>query len=362
MSTLTSTSSERAALLAMAGNLARRELRARGADLDRCDEAAIAECWRSIVDVGVDRALLSERHGGVELSVGDLLAVIEELAAGDGGIAMCVLLSNAALARLDEAVLAEIPDGARWTLAPVAADARPSFSDGRLDGSLGWVLGACGADGMVLLVDRPTPATWAVRLDAAGVQAKRDRTQMGLRAAAAASVELAGAAAVEVSDAQASSVAMTTANTVALLRAGVAAIARGVARRAYELALEYAEARRQGGVAIVEHEAVADMLSAMAVRLACDTRVLVAPDGLHISPAAALAAKIAATDASVATTTDAVQVFGGTGYMVETGVEKLMRDAKYCQLFPEPNWIAHAELMSVELRNSVAASTRSAAA
>jgi alkylation response protein AidB-like acyl-CoA dehydrogenase len=43
-----------------------------------------------------------------------------------------------------------------------------------------------------------------------------------------------------------------------------------------------------------------------------------------------------------------VQVFGGTGYMVETGIEKLMRDAKYCQLFPEPNWVAHDEMMRIE--------------
>ncbi len=43
-----------------------------------------------------------------------------------------------------------------------------------------------------------------------------------------------------------------------------------------------------------------------------------------------------------------MQVFGGTGYMVETGVEKLMRDAKYCQLFPECNWVAHDELMRSE--------------
>ena len=57
---------------------------------------------------------------------------------------------------------------------------------------------------------------------------------------------------------------------------------------------------------------------------------------------------VAATDAAVASTTDAVQVFGGTGYMVETGIEKLMRDAKYCQLFPEPNWVAHDELMRSE--------------
>jgi alkylation response protein AidB-like acyl-CoA dehydrogenase len=100
--------------------------------------------------------------------------------------------------------------------------------------------------------------------------------------------------------------------------------------------------------AITEPEAGTDMLSAMAVRLACLPQLAAGPDGLQTAPSQAPAAKIAATDAAVATTTDAVQVFGGTGYMVETGVEKLMRDAKYCQLFPEPNWVAHAELLRLE--------------
>jgi alkylation response protein AidB-like acyl-CoA dehydrogenase len=85
----------------------------------------------------------------------------------------------------------------------------------------------------------------------------------------------------------------------------------------------------------------------MAVRLACWPQIA-ADHGSKIDQAQALAAKIAATDAAVASTTDAVQVFGGTGYMVETGIEKLMRDAKYCQLFPEPNWVAHDELMRPE--------------
>jgi hypothetical protein len=47
-------------------------------------------------------------------------------------------------------------------------------------------------------------------------------------------------------------------------------------------------------------------------------------------------------------TTNAVQVFGGTGYMAESGHEKPMRDAEYCQRFPEPNWVAHDEPMHSE--------------
>ena len=52
----------------------------------------------------------------------------------------------------------------------------------------------------------------------------------------------------------------------ALVRCGIAAIAAGLARRAHDVALRYARARIQGGVRIIEHGAVADMLAAMAVR------------------------------------------------------------------------------------------------
>src|ERR1035437_6034354 len=134
---------------------------------------------------------------------------------------------------------------------------------------------------------------------------------------------------------------LSNCDTETVLRAGTAAIARGIARRAYEMAMEYANARRQTGVAIIEHGAVSDLLGAMAVRLAI-------PLPTSAGETQALAAKIVQTDAAVATTTDAVQVFGGTGYIRETGVEKLMRDAKYCQLFPEPNWVAQDELMRLE--------------
>jgi alkylation response protein AidB-like acyl-CoA dehydrogenase len=72
------------------------------------------------------------------------------------------------------------------------------------------------------------------------------------------------------------------------------------------------------------------------------------PLAVPASATQALALKIAVTDAAVRSTTDAVQVFGGAGYMHDTGVEKLMRDAKYCQLFPEPNWAAQDELVHRE--------------
>ncbi|MGC2373594.1 MAG: acyl-CoA dehydrogenase family protein [Solirubrobacteraceae bacterium] len=334
---------ERAEIRAMARELARRELTPRAAALDAGGHDVLAECWDLLVELGLDRALLDEQHAGAGLGVPDLLASIEELAVGDGGIAMCVLLCNAALATLADEQLADVPAGTRWTLVPAASGKEVTIPEGKIDGKVVCALGAHGADGLVVLLDGPEPAALAIGASAVGSRLERDVAQMGLRAAPAASLELA-----DVDCAPASGGAVSIAGALALLRAGTAAIAHGIARRAYEMALEYAHARQQGGVAIIEHDAVSDMLSAMAVRLACWPEIATDTAGLAIDEAHALAEKIAATDAAVASTTDAVQVFGGTGYMVETGIEKLMRDAKYCQLFPEPNWTAQDELMRSE--------------
>ncbi len=369
-----SSAAERAEIRTMARELARRELLPRAASLDAGGKDAFAECWRLLVELGLDRMLLDEQHGGAGLDVCDLLATIEELAVGDGGVAMCVLLCNAALATLADEQLSEVPWGARWALVPASAGTELTLSDGALDGRLECALGAHGAHGLVILLDGPAPVALAVDTGAPGLRLERDPAQMGLRAAPAGTLELEGVACLpralwvrpsgcapapdgsedssNVSDGSAE--AMSAAGAWALLHAGSAAIADGIARRAHEMALEYAHARQQGAVAIIEHDAVSDMLSAMTVRLACRPPIDVDAAGLAIDGAhpeghrQSLAVKITATDAAVATTTDAVQVFGGTGYMIETGIEKLMRDAKYCQLYPQPNWVAHDELMRSE--------------
>lgn len=324
------TAIERAELLAVARELARHELIPRASELDAGDPATVAQRWRQIAQLGFDRALLDESCGGAGIDERDFLAVVEEVAVGDGGVALSVLLSNAALVTLEPDELALIDEGARWVLVPVRPGTELTTSQGRLDIHVPSALGAFDADGIVLLSDRLAPI--AIRADAPELERRRDRAQMGLRAAPAAAIALSGIKAVsEVADAGG-------VQRLTLLRAGVAAIACGIARRAYEMALDYAQARHQGGVPIIAHDAVADMLAAMAVRLGASL-----PTALDDTQA--LAAKITHTNAAVATTTDAVQVFGGIGYMRETGGEKLMRDAKYCQLFPEPNWIAQQELL-----------------
>jgi hypothetical protein len=344
---------EREQVVAVAREMGRRELAPSTLELDERRPGVLDAAWGSVTEVGFDRARLGVDDGGVGLDPGSLLLCLEEIAAGDGGVAMLVLLANAALAAMPAEMAVRIGETERWALVPAPPEELPTGArvevvagpgDGTVVlGALSPALGALGADGIVVVERGAEPTVLALPAGTAGLRIEACGPQLGLRAAATARISLSGAAA-EIALPPAEAVA-AAADSLTLLRAGAAAIARGVARRAYELALAYAETRVQGGVAIVEHDAVRDMLAAMAVRLAATP----SPLGAEAGEVAALAAKVAATDAAVATTTDAVQVFGGAGYMHETGVEKLMRDAKYLQLWPEPNWMAR-DLIVAALR------------
>jgi alkylation response protein AidB-like acyl-CoA dehydrogenase len=136
---------------------------------------------------------------------------------------------------------------------------------------------------------------------------------------------------------------------MSVTRTPVATIALGIARAAYDRALDYAMERVQGGKPIVHHQTVQLMLADMLIRVE-------AARGLVWKSAAATAAgkpslklasmaKTFASDAAVANATDAIQVLGGNGYMHEYGVEKLLRDAKLTQIYEGTNQINRFEIM-----------------
>ena len=131
--------------------------------------------------------------------------------------------------------------------------------------------------------------------------------------------------------------------TLDAARAGVAALATGVARRALELATEYAQKRIQFGKPIAEQQAIQFMLADMAMQVEA-SRLLswyaawLTDQGLPNSKESAMA-KCFASDVAMRVTTDAVQIFGGYGYMRDYPVEKLMRDAKLLQIYEGTNQI-----------------------
>jgi len=111
-------------------------------------------------------------------------------------------------------------------------------------------------------------------------------------------------------------------------RLGVAAAALGVARAALEYATEYAVERRQFDQSIAEFGAIREKLAGMACRIAA-ARALVHEAGRRpANPSLAAMAKLGACQAAVWAADEAVQVFGGYGYMRDYPVEKLMRDAQ----------------------------------
>ncbi len=111
------------------------------------------------------------------------------------------------------------------------------------------------------------------------------------------------------------------------------AIFTGVAQAAYDLALEYAHERKQGGVPIIRHQNVAYRLFHMARKVEAAralTRRVVLFNNTADTPAlqAGMMAKVTATQTAFEVASDALQMFGGNGLTREHPVEKIMRDAR----------------------------------
>jgi acyl-CoA dehydrogenase len=120
-------------------------------------------------------------------------------------------------------------------------------------------------------------------------------------------------------------------------RPGVAAMAVGIARAAFEFATEYSKERVQFGVPIAMHQAIQFLIADMATdveagRLLTWQSAVLLDQGRRNTLASSHAKRFAA-DAAMKVATDAVQVYGGYGFIKEYPVEKLMRDAKIMQLY-----------------------------
>ncbi len=120
-------------------------------------------------------------------------------------------------------------------------------------------------------------------------------------------------------------------------RPGVAAAAVGVARRAMELAIAYARERTTFGLPLAEHQAIGFKIAQMAMEITAARHLTwhaawLADHGQRNTLEASYA-KCFAADTVMRVTTEAVQVFGGYGYMKDYPVEKLMRDAKVFQIY-----------------------------
>ena len=120
-------------------------------------------------------------------------------------------------------------------------------------------------------------------------------------------------------------------------RPDIGAGACGLMRRAMEESIAYAMERKTFGVPIAEHQMVQAMIAEMGIKYEA-TRLLVLKAAWQIdnggrNSLVASYSKAFGADSAMQVATDAVQVFGGNGYITEYPVEKLMRDAKILQIY-----------------------------
>jgi acyl-CoA dehydrogenase len=125
--------------------------------------------------------------------------------------------------------------------------------------------------------------------------------------------------------------------TLDYARPSVAALAVGVARAAFELAMQYSKERVQFGAPIAMNQAIHFLLADMAMdieaaRLLTYKGAWLLDEGKRNTKESSFA-KAYAADLAMRVTTDAVQIYGGYGYMRDYPVEKLMRDAKLLQIY-----------------------------
>lgn len=135
-----------------------------------------------------------------------------------------------------------------------------------------------------------------------------------------------------------------TMKTFDVSRPGVAAQAVGIAQGALDLALKYAKERQQFGKSISSFQGIQWMLADMATQIEAARALvysvarLIDSGNTSVSKESAMA-KLFASDVAMRVTTDAVQIFGGYGYMRDYPIEKYMRDAKITQIYEGTNQI-----------------------
>jgi butyryl-CoA dehydrogenase len=140
-------------------------------------------------------------------------------------------------------------------------------------------------------------------------------------------------------------------------RIGIAAQSVGIARAAYEAALSYARERVVFGKAIIDHQAVGFRIAAMATRIETARQMVLHAAALTAAGLPSLMeacmAKLVASEAAEWVCSEAIQTFGGYGYITDFPVERLYRDARVCRIYEGTNDIQHLVILrEIQKRHS----------
>ena len=314
-------------------------------------------------ELGLTTMSSPEAYGGSQLTVLEETLVAEELAWGCGGIAMAILVHNGAalplvlggnesqkrhwLGRLADGEITALcmtEPAAGSDVAGIQTTARREGQQYILNGTKTFISGATVAGWFTVLANtdphnpRHGLSAFIVDSDTPGVSVGRPLEKMGQNASDTAEVVF-------------DNVRIPVGNRIGLEGDGFmlmmkfleksrpvfAAMAVGMARRAMEESIKYASERKSMGKPIYKHQAVGHMIADMAIqieaaRLLVRKAAMIADEGQSNIAEAAMA-KAFAADMAMKVCTDAIQVFGGYGYMREYPVEKLLRDVKVCQIY-----------------------------
>ena len=356
---------EQRELRALAREFAEKEIRPKAAEYD-VQQTHPADIIAKAHEVGFMNAHIPEELGGPGLPGFEGMLIGEELSWGCSGVAVSIVgntlgagpvlvAGNDEQKRdwlpplLDEPILCSFalsePD-AGSDVARIKTTAVRHGDEYVLNGSKMFITNAGHAAWSVVFASTDKSrghkglSAFVVPMDAAGVTIEKHLDKMGQRATDTSAFALADvkvpAANLLGGEGDGFKIAM---QTLDLTRPGTAAGAVGVAQAAFELAVGYAKERVTFEVPIAMHQGVNFLIADMATEIEA-SRLLVWQAAWMLDQGygrkATLYSSFAkrfAADTAMKVTTDAVQVFGGYGYMKEYPVEKLMRDAKLFQIY-----------------------------
>jgi acyl-CoA dehydrogenase len=354
---------EQKALRDLAREFAEKEIRPKAAEYDE-HSTHPADIIEKAHEVGLMNPHVPEEYGGAGLSGFDGMLIGEELSWGCAGIAVSIVANTLGagpvmLAGTDEQKrdwlhpLIESPILCAFGLtepsagSDVSAIQTTAVRDGGdyvVNGSKMFITNAGHAAWIVVFASTDKSrsheglSAFVVPTDLPGVTVERHLDKMGQRATDTSAVAFddvrVPAANRLGAEGEGFKIAMRTLDHT---RPGTAAGAVGVARAAYEYSVEYSRERVQFGQPIAMNQGVnfliADMAAEIeAARLLTWQAAWLADQGRRATLHSSFAKRFA-SDTAMKVTTDAVQIFGGYGYMKEYPVEKLMRDAKLFQIY-----------------------------
>ena len=351
----------------LAREFAEGELRPHAEEWDR-ESHFPREIIGKLGELGFLGMLLPEAWDGLELDTLSYLLALEQIAWGDSSVAVAMSVHNSLptqmiLARgtdeqkerfvrpmargewLGGFALSEADAGS--DAAGMSAQAVKADGGWVLNGSKAWITNGGFGDVVVAMARTDSPGdrrgakgigAFILRTDAAGYVVGKKEDKMGQRAS-----ETVGIAFEDMFVPDDQLLGDPSQGFIYALqgldngRMGIAALAIGIAQAALDHALAYAAERKQFGTAIRDFQGMQFKLADMATRIEASRgllfRAAAAKDAGEPVTRLASMAKLFASEAAMYVTTQAVQVFGGYGYVKEYPVEKLFRDAKVTEIY-----------------------------